>query len=82
MRPRPLLERKAALHRLLPANRRIRYAGHFLDSGKELWALANEHALEGIVAKDAESPYSAGRSSRWLKIKTNVGAERELQRRP
>ena len=31
-------------------------AGHFLGSGKELWALANEHALEGIVSKDAESP--------------------------
>src|SRR5687768_13292941 len=45
-RQRRLLERKAALHRLLPANRRIRYAGHFLDCCKELWTLANEHELE------------------------------------
>lgn len=81
-RRRPLLERKAALHRLLPANRRIRYAGHFLDSSKELWALANEQELEGIVAKDAASPYTAGRTLRWLKIKTDVGAERERARRP
>ena len=81
-RVRPLLERKAALHRLLPANGRIRYAGHFLGSCKELWALANEHELEGIVAKDATSPYKAGRSSRWLKIKTGFGAERERARRP
>jgi ATP-dependent DNA ligase len=28
------------------------------------------------------SPYTAGRSSRWLKIKTDAGAERERQRRP
>lgn len=38
--------------------------------------------LEGIVAKDATSIYSAGRTTRWLKIKTDVGAERERQRRP
>jgi bifunctional non-homologous end joining protein LigD len=81
-RPRPLLERKAALYRTLPANRRIRYAAHFADSSTDLWELAVQLDLEGIVAKDAASVYSSGRSSRWLKIKTNVGAERERQRRP
>jgi ATP-dependent DNA ligase len=30
-RPRPLLERKAALLRTLPANRRVRYARHLND---------------------------------------------------
>jgi bifunctional non-homologous end joining protein LigD len=81
-RPRPLLERKDALYRTLPANRRIRYAAHFADSSKDLWQLAVELELEGIVAKDAASVYTAGRSSRWLKIKTDAGAERERQRRP
>jgi len=38
--------------------------------------------LEGIVAKDAGAIYTAGRTTRWLKIKTDVGAEREKQRRP
>lgn len=38
--------------------------------------------LEGIVAKDASSVYTAGRTTRWHKIKTAVGAEREAQRRP
>jgi hypothetical protein len=38
--------------------------------------------LEGIVAKEAGSIYTAGRSTRWLKIKTDVGAERERKRRP
>ena len=81
-RARPLIERKAALYRLLPANRRIRYTGHFLDSCKELWTLANEHELEGIVAKDAQSTYTAGHTSRWLKVKTDIGAARERNRRP
>lgn len=81
-RPRPLLDRKAALHAVLPANRRIRYAGHFVGNSTELWKLAVAMDLEGIVAKDAASLYSAGRTTRWLKIKTDAGAERERQRRP
>jgi ATP-dependent DNA ligase len=52
------------------------------DSSRELWALANELTLEGIVAKDTQSIYTAGRSTRWLKIKTDAGAERERNRRP
>lgn len=82
LRARTLLQRKAALHGILPGNRRIRYTNHFADSSKELWALANELELEGIVAKDATSVYTAGRTTRWQKIKTAVGAERELARRP
>jgi bifunctional non-homologous end joining protein LigD len=81
-RPRRLLDRKSALHGLMPGNRRIRYAGHFADSSAELWQLAVEHELEGIIAKDARAPYSAGRTTRWLKIKTPTGAERERGRRP
>ena len=82
LRPRPLLQRKAALHGILPGNRRIRYANHFADDCRDLWQLANDLELEGIVAKDGASIYSAGRTTRWQKIKTDVGAERERQRRP
>jgi ATP-dependent DNA ligase len=66
----------------MPGNRRIRYARHMPDTSREIWAMANELELEGIVAKDAGSIYTAGRSTRWLKIKTGVGAERERKRRP
>jgi ATP-dependent DNA ligase len=66
----------------MPGNRRIRYAGHFADSSAELSALANELELEGIVAKDAQSAFTAGRTTRWQKIKTHIGAERERTRRP
>jgi bifunctional non-homologous end joining protein LigD len=81
-RSRPLLDRKAALLRVLPANRRVRFAKHINDSSAEVWQLAIRMELEGIVAKDASSIYMAGRTTRWQKIKTEVGAQRERQRRP
>ncbi|HEY0338606.1 MAG TPA: hypothetical protein VGC70_14780 [Burkholderiales bacterium] len=81
-RPRALLDRKNALHRLLPANRRVRYAKHINDSCAEVWELAVHMELEGIVAKDGSSIYTAGRTTRWQKSKTDIGAERERQRRP
>jgi ATP-dependent DNA ligase len=81
-RKRTLLERKDALHRLLPANRRVRYARHMNDSSAEVWQLAVQMDVEGIVAKDGASIYTAGRTTRWQKIKTDIGAEREKQQRP
>ena len=81
-RARPLIERKVALHKTLPANRRIRYAAHFADDGRDLWQLAVELELEGVMAKRADSAYTAGRSNVWQKIKTAAGAERERLRRP
>ena len=81
-RPRRLLDRKAALLGILPGNRRIRYTKHLGDSVTELWQFANEMNLDGIVEKDGNSPYVAGRSNSWKKVKTVVGVEREKQRRP
>jgi bifunctional non-homologous end joining protein LigD len=81
-RPRALLERKWALYEVLGQRGRVRHAGHFADSSAELWQLAVQLELEGIVAKDAGAPYTAGRSTRWIKVKTATGAERERQRRP
>lgn len=81
-RPRALLQRKDALHRTLPANRRIRYAAHIPDSCADLWQMAVAMDLEGIVAKRADSAYMAGRSNWWQKVKTEAGAERERARRP
>jgi bifunctional non-homologous end joining protein LigD len=80
-RPRPLLERKRALKGILPGNRRIRYTGH-LESCSDLWRVAVQMELEGIVAKDASSIYTAGRSPRWIKIETEAGAGQASLRRP
>lgn len=60
----------------------MRFAKHINDSSAEVWQLAVQMNLEGIVAKDGTSIYSAGRTTRWQKIKTEVGVERERERRP
>lgn len=67
---RPLLERKAMLERLLPADsERLRFSAHFEDDG----ALVLEHAcrlsLEGVVSKLKDAPYRSGRSRDWIKSK-------------
>jgi len=37
--------------------------------GEQLLRVACEHGLEGIIAKDRNSPYRSGRLGDWLKIK-------------
>ena len=64
-RTRTLLQGKDALYRTLPSNRRMRYASHIVDSCSDIWQLAMAMDLEGIVAKRAESAYTAGRSNYW-----------------
>jgi ATP-dependent DNA ligase len=70
------------LHRVFPANRRVRYTRQINDASAQIWQWAVQMELEGIVAKDGSSSYTAGRMSRWQKIKTDIGAEREKARRP
>jgi bifunctional non-homologous end joining protein LigD len=70
LRETPLLERKQLLQRLLYASERFRYADHQLEHGKELFALAEQNGLEGIVAKRADSPYVSDRSPYWVKLKS------------
>ncbi len=69
LREAPLLERKQLLHRLLYPSERVRYADHQLEHGKELFELAKEGGLEGIVAKRTDSPYVSDRSMNWVKLK-------------
>jgi ATP-dependent DNA ligase len=37
--------------------------------GLGAWAQVVEHGYEGFVAKDDTSPYEAGPTRRWLKVK-------------
>ncbi len=64
-----LLARKQLLQRLLHVSQRFRYSDHQLEHGRELFALAKENGLEGIVAKRADSPYVSERSAYWMKLK-------------
>jgi len=71
LRDAPLLERKQLLQRMLHATERFRYADHQADHGKELYELAKENGLEGIVAKRGDSRYVSDRSTSWAKVKVS-----------
>ncbi len=51
------------------SSERFHYSDHQLEHGKELFELARENGLEGILAKRAASPYVSDRSPNWLKLK-------------
>jgi bifunctional non-homologous end joining protein LigD len=71
LRPLPLLTRKSILRRVLPAAGPIRYLDHVEERGKDLYAAVAELGLEGVVAKRGDSPYRAGYSADWLKIRVD-----------
>ena len=64
-----LIERKKFLEELLDAEGPIRYSDHVAEKGPELFALAAEKGVEGIVGKQIDSPYLSGRDANWVKIK-------------
>ncbi len=67
---RPLLERKAALAKLLGDGAGpIRYAPHVEGSGAAVFREACRLGLEGIVSKRTDQAYKAGRGGGWVKTK-------------
>ena len=70
LRALPLSARKEILAELVPRNGFVRFSDHVAGAGDALLEVARENALEGIVAKRADSKYESGRRSKsWLKIK-------------
>jgi bifunctional non-homologous end joining protein LigD len=70
LRKSPLIERKQLLNRVMHTSERFRYSDHQLEMGKELFALAEQNGLEGILAKRVDSPYVSERSPCWVKLKS------------
>jgi bifunctional non-homologous end joining protein LigD len=70
LRSLPLQWRKIELKRLLPARSAdILYVEHTRGAGTDLYRLACQLDLEGIVAKRADSPYGEMDTARdWIKI--------------
>lgn len=69
----PLLERKQLLKMLLSKYKlkNIIYSEHIQGKGTAFFEKAVADQLEGIIAKEANSPYRVGkRSGEWLKIKS------------
>jgi bifunctional non-homologous end joining protein LigD len=77
LRELPLRERKARLKILMSGagkGSRLVYSDHVEGQGEAFFAKAAEMRLEGIVSKDAATPYRSGRSPSWRKIKA-AGAQ-------
>jgi bifunctional non-homologous end joining protein LigD len=72
LRKLPLRSRKALLKRILPGEVGvIRPLDYVQDDGRPILAFCEQHGLEGIVAKRADSQYRVGprRTGDWIKIK-------------
>ena len=77
LRARPLVERRAVLEKEVSAGGPLRLARRLAGDGFKAFEAARARGLEGIVAKDAASPYETGkRSPAWRKVK--VRAEEEF----
>ena len=78
----PLIERKAALKKILPKRDtgRVRYVDHIVGKGEQLFAELERQGIEGMVAKRSDGIYVGGRTRAWLKTKTTAGRE-EMRKR-
>jgi bifunctional non-homologous end joining protein LigD len=83
LRSLPVIERKERLRKLIPKNTpQLLYVDYIENEGMELFKLATSIGMEGIIAKQADSPYVSGRSRLWLKGKQagfHDGWERPLR---
>lgn len=76
VRTMPLSERKKLLKSIIPKDSVLRYSDHIEKNGVTLFRQMQDRGLEGIVAKDADSPYRENdRGTAWLKIKTHMRQE-------
>jgi bifunctional non-homologous end joining protein LigD len=70
LRQRPLIDRKAALQKLLQnAEPALVYSDHLKVSGEQVFEHACRLGLEGIVSKRVDAPYRSGRLETWRKVK-------------
>jgi bifunctional non-homologous end joining protein LigD len=71
LRRRPLSERRAAMEKSLRPPGVLIPSRRLAANGLEAYREAKKHDFEGLVAKDASSPYVEGRSTNWLKAKVH-----------
>jgi bifunctional non-homologous end joining protein LigD len=70
LRKLPLVQRKALLRRILQPRGFALLSEHVEGEGEAFYHAAVERGLEGVVAKDRNSPYLTGKRSKcWLKLK-------------
>ncbi len=76
LRDLPLVERKAHLRDCFDNTDTLVYSSSVVGDGESVFALVRRYGFEGMVAKRISSPYRAGRSNDWIKIK-----DRDYERR-
>lgn len=62
-------ERKKLLRSLDVFDDTVRFTKHVTEDGETYWRDACAKGWEGVIAKDATSPYTSSRSKKWLKFK-------------
>ncbi len=72
LRAEPLVNRRRRLRDLIGADAtaRIAFSGEHVGEGPMFCKAADQHGLEGIVSKRADSRYVSGRATSWLKVKS------------
>lgn len=75
VRALPLLTRKRLLRSALSSSGALRITPHRNRAGEAAFEQACRRGWEGLVAKRAQSPYTASRSRDWLKLKCAQGQE-------
>jgi DNA ligase D-like protein (predicted ligase) len=76
LRNRPLLERRARLTQTVRPRAGLQLSEAWRGDSQRRFAQACRSGWEGLIAKQADAPYSEGRSRQWLKLKCS--AEQEL----
>jgi bifunctional non-homologous end joining protein LigD len=75
LRRRPLIERKAALRKILRRMKDgIQYVEHTEGDGAKMFEAICKLGLEGIVSKRIDAPYRSGLSKSWIKVKNPKAA--------
>ena len=64
-----LEKRKEMLQSVLVKADLVRFSDHYPEKGRDLFQVAGQSGLEGILAKKRDSVYHEERSNDWLKIK-------------
>jgi bifunctional non-homologous end joining protein LigD len=75
VRELPLRSRKRLLRAALDFRGPLRYTTHRNEHGEAFFEEACRKGWEGLIAKRADSPYTAARSRDWLKFKCERGQE-------
>ena len=80
LRPLPLTRRKAALKTLVEgqgtkARKHVLYSESFDADPAAFFKHVCSLEMEGVVCKQADAPYTSGRSKAWLKVKCSLRQE-------